>query len=381
MIQNMKKVAIIAMAASDNYGAVLQSFALKTAINRFDDVQADVINYRPPYMVDGYRPWLSFKIWKKEWKKYGRSYVQKKFAEHWKLRKEFRKKFREFEYFRKNFVGMKGKRYYAKSIHEIDQKYDIYIAGSDQIWNPELWEQGFDENLFLSFVSQPYIKASYAASITVDLNSRYYGSFSRLVQNFDYISIREKEHEGIVKKLSNKEVITVLDPTFLIKKEDYERVMPQKTLESDEFILFYTFNKSDNAIHYVNELAKAEHLKILHFYFGNLQKKFTSDSRCMYFTHPGEFLWYIKNAKYVITDTFHGTAFCIIFKKQFLTFESVRDMSSRVNNILDITGLNERKYSSDSTAEIHNEILWENVDIRLKEERKKAYEYLEKIIK
>ena len=101
----------------------------------------------------------------------------------------------------------------------------------------------------------------------------------------------------------------------------------------------------------------------------------------MYFTHPGEFLWYIKNAKYVITDTFHGTAFCIIFKKQFLTFESVRDMSSRVNNILDITGLNERKYSPDSIAEIHNEILWENVEARLKEEQKKAYEYLKKIIK
>lgn len=375
----MMQVGIIAMAASNNYGAVLQSFALKNAINQFEGVHAEIINYRPDFLIEGYKPWLNFKIWRTEYKNFGFSYVKKKFIERWKLHKKFKKNYLEFEEFRKKYLGMKGKIYKEKNISEISDKYDIYITGSDQVWNPEVWNQGFDKNLFLSFTNNSHIRASYAASITIDLKEKYFDDFRTLIKNIDFISIREQQHEKLVENLSGKPVKTVLDPTFLIEPGQYEKIISEKTLEHEDFLLFYAFNKSDFAISYANKLASEEHLKILHFYYGGLKNRFTAEADCMYFAQPSEFLWYIKHAKYVLTDTFHGTAFCIIFQKQFLVFDSVREMSSRTTNILKIAELENRRSSPAIPKDIHDEIDWQAVSRKLEYEKAEAYEFLKKI--
>ena len=207
----MNSVGIMTFHFCDNYGAALQCFALRKVINSFEDYQAEVINFNPN--------------WKPGW--FTEEDIQEKYIDKLKIYKKFQKK----------YLGVKEPVIYDKEM--ISKNYDYYIAGSDQIWNPSF--NFFNTAYFLDFAPSEAVKIAYAASIgmPVETAKNYSDIFKNKIKNLDFIGIREKTHKDFIKGFTEKKVESVLDPTLLLNKEDYEEIVEKKRMLKN--LYFYIF--------------------------------------------------------------------------------------------------------------------------------------------
>lgn len=189
---------------------------------------------------------------------------------------------------------------------------DCFIAGSDQIWHPNYCHPLF----FLDFVKDKTKKISYAASMGKTLiKKEMENEFRRLINNIDEISVREVDNAEILSKYVDKDILVNIDPTFLLSADEWRKYQKPYKINKP-YILVYAIYWDLELNKKLKKLSKESGLKTIAI--SSTFDKVRVDKK-LYDVDPGEFLWLIDNAEYVVTSSFHGVAFSTIFNKKFST--------------------------------------------------------------
>lgn len=334
----MKKVGILTFHAALNYGALLQAFALQQALTDQGDV-VEIIDYRNP-IIDNmyYYPGL-----------FERKNVRDviKYILQGKSEKRKRAKFEEF---RRQKLTISAKRYTNENIQSANNEYDLFVTGSDQVWN--YMAHGFDKNFFLSFVDCPEKKRSYAASIGLsELPDDKKNEYAKLLQDYPICSVREKQGVDILARLGIQSRRLDIDPTLLLDKNEWCKRLAIKQQEQN-YILAYYFQLTPTLKKFIEELSERTGCCVV--YLGSaLKDPFLCKCKAIKSADPVDFVTTICNAKYVVTNSFHGTAFSINFQKTFFVELLKKDsqVNSRITNILNETGLLGQQISSFETIQ------------------------------
>lgn len=321
------KIGVITYHRAVNYGAVLQAYALQQFI-RQKGFDCQIIDYRCEQIE---KEQNILKLSSNSIKRNISAIVNAPI-------KAARK--RAFEHFRKKHFIL-GTQYTCSNISDSNERYSKFIFGSDQIWNNSL--NGNDFTFLGDFVSDKTKKFSYAASfgkteIPATLCERYKEELSR----FNKIAVRETSGQSLVHKMTGISSEVVVDPVFLLKKEQWKRLVPGNTSKGKYIFLYHLQGNNTKLMKYAEYLSRQTGLKIIEFQAWAKIRKRNVNPR--FGDSPEEFLDWICNAEYVVTDSFHCTAFSIIFEKNFWARIDPQkgEKESRVGNLLHNIGLQTR---------------------------------------
>ena len=330
------KVGILTFHDAHNYGAVLQAYALKKYIKKLGyDVK--IINYHHKTIPDGF-PREGHEV---RWDKFNK--------------------------FIQELTDHEQKVYTTEEeLEKLD--IDFWICGSDQIWNTEI-TRGFNKGFFLDFNTKGK-KISYAVSMGIpELPKNEEEDFKQSINKLDCISVREESLKNYAEKFTEKEVTKTLDPTLLLNAEDYNDLIMEN--KYGDYILIYALGPDERLTKIAKKIAEKKNIKII-----ELNDKKQENYFCEQISDAGpeEFLTLFKNAKAVVTNSFHGTIFSIIFQKEFYTITRL-NRNSRMENILDIVEMRDRLI--DKIEEIDNvkEQNYERAIKNLEEEKRKSQEF------
>lgn len=357
------KVGILTFHNVTNYGGVLQCFALQNALSNLD-YDAEVIDYTNEYFKKYYSP---FFIQEKNLRKF--LYMVYAFRQKCGRNKKFRE-------FRDKWLKMSEQTFDAKSIIQVDTIYDAIITGSDQVWNMELTRG--DENYMLPFCKKAK-KVSYAASFGFSkVPNQLREVYAEDLKGYSAMSVREESAAQIVKDLIGIEPPVQIDPVFLLTENQWEKTLDgEPRLCEQEYICVYKINQSE-AYNLAKRLSAETNLPVV---------TIKADKTCprefikLKEASPTDFVNAIYNAKYVITDSFHGTAFSIVFKKNFVSCADKRknNRNTRIDNVLKCFQLSHRTDASGLSA-LESQDDMKTVDQLIAQERKKAFEFLNRAL-
>ena len=339
MKTNSKKVGIITYHSAYNFGSQLQAFAMQEAIKSLD-FQPVIINYR-------------MRSQKEFYKRYRTKYGVKTFLYDLLLMPEnSKRKLREyrFEKFMRDHMHLTKEFEDPASFIKISKEFDVLVSGSDQIWNKHSNELKYVDWKYMS----PYLlegadqrKISYASSIANSTNDDI-KKMLPLLKKFDAISTREQKGSKILSKYLNRKIDVVLDPTFLVNKTEWIRLLNLKEKDNN-FILYYTLNSGFRGYQRAKEikdslimLSQRRHAKII------VISPFLNIFHDNYYFEPHnefgptEFIQTLLNSQLVITDSFHGTALAINLNKDFYSICYQGDAENRKIDLLLKTGLKDR---------------------------------------
>lgn len=360
----MLKIGIITFHCSYNYGSALQAFALKTVLKN-NGYKVNIIDFIYKKDFEQYRLFRT-NIYYKRPKAFISDIL---FYNKNKIRKD------NFESFAKKYFNLTQKIYYNyKDMKELNDKFDIFICGSDQIWNLDC-TQGVEPAYFLNFANKDKLKIAYAPSLAhVKFAKNYDLDLKNAIKDLDYISVREESTLPLIQPLTEKKISVVLDPTLLLDQKDYELIISQNENKL-EYVFVYMLEYSAELVKYCNEFSSKKGIKVIYI----ASNKFSGiKGKNAFGIGPDKFLKYIKEAKYIITNSFHATVFSIIFNKKFVTF-TTKKSSSRMVDLLDSLGISERIYNENFN--IDKDIDYDMVQKNLIDMRKSSLEYLSKALK
>lgn len=360
-----KKVCTITHHTVPNYGAVLQTYALQQAIKSLG-YETEVLNYDEERVRRNYH----YSIFAQK--------SCKEILKHILYYKKYKHKIAVFQKFLAENVSL-SKRYTKKNINNSNLQYDLFISGSDQVWSLGL-HQG-DKSYLLDFVDDCSKKGSYAASFgyaTInDIPEQYNQGYAELLKDFTYVNIREKEGVAIFKSFvpQDKDCAQVIDPTFLVSTEKW-RLISKKPIESN-YILLYCVNRYNELLEYAKLVAEKTGRKIINIQDGNQQLPGVLNRESI---SVNEFLGYIENADLILTNSFHGIAFSIIFRKEFV-FDYVHkkaNSNSRVRSLMEVLSLQERELAR---VDVDKFIQYSDVDALLIKEVGYSYDRLASMLR
>ena len=306
---------------SVNYGGVLQSYALCETLKKMG-ASCEQIQYdTAPYIQN------TINI-KKGFIQYILKECYSKVSAYY-----FRKRYHKFKLFRDKISHSKVV-YSDYNISDSQSIYDLFIVGSDQVWNPDWYRPAF----FLDFIQNPNKKISYAASIAKDrLTDEQIELFRDKLNKFSAISVREDEAEKLLSRILNINIETVLDPTLLLNRTDWDKVCSKRLIkEPYVYSHFIGDDPEERAIAY--EFAKKENIKLVTLKHPSRFNRhdFLIDGYGLINVGPEDFISLIKHAELIFTDSFHCCAISSIYHKQFWAFQRLgkHDMASRIYTLL-----------------------------------------------
>ncbi len=333
------ETGILTFHRSINYGSVLQAWALQHVL-RNNGIESLVIDYEPEkykllYESNAINA-LGFKSKVKKLLEFKRS---------------TRKQHVYFDEFRNNRLRLTKEKYYYDTAHKDYKKFNNIITGSDQIWNTSISD--CDPIFFLPFDFKGH-KIAYACSVNSGVPNQRFPKEWLIKWINDYSSISIREDSG-VQKISyltgRKDIVKLLDPTLLLKPDDYSELIGEK-IHKEKYIFMYNMWTRTEGLQLAKKVSERLNLPVytitnqmdLIRVFKNTQHRIKTD---MKHTSPEDFVTYIFYADYVITDSFHGTAFSIIFNRPFITINSRLETGEykndeRLNSALNMFGLQER---------------------------------------
>ena len=347
-----------------NYGATLQTYALQTYLKGLGH-EVEIIDYYPKYRNK-----------KNFWKipnnsKVGK-YSQRYFLFHliYAIHRAIKylrdtnfdrnKKFDEFD---RKYLQITSTKYTSyQQLKDNPPIADCYIAGSDQIWNPN-GDTGKDPAFFLNFGDSQAKRISYAASFGIsEIEEPFKPNLKEYLRILDAISVREKTGLDILNDLGYTDAIQVCDPVFLLSKEQWLCIAPPPLVKNDYILVYDFFQDDDNIKKMSQKLAQEKKCKIVAVNDGG---------KCIYAdvnitnASPNDFLSLIANANVVVSNSFHATAFSLILNKEFYTYPVSRNKNhSRMTDLLDSVGLLDRFNTPISSLEA--DIDWLVVNERIK---------------
>lgn len=367
---NSMKTAMITFHNSYNYGSVLQAYALQNVIMELVG-NCEIINFQTERQTDLYSIFT---------KRKGIKYIFKNLARavHYKALKKKNNSF--YNFIIKHLNTTEKVFYTLEDIEKANLDYDAYICGSDQIWNPV--PADFDWAYYLPFVKNKK-KISYATSFgqlgliaSDDIKKR----ISEYVSDFDFISVREKKSSNIIKELTGREHSIVLDPTFLLEKEQWNKLITNEVPYPNKYILFYTLFADKDIIKIISYISKQLKLPIITTNFSNQYDVFSLFKK-KYGTGPVEFISLVKNAELIVTTSYHGTAFSIIYNKPFFAIRGDKD--ARIASVLDMLNLKDRIIDENNINIKLNEafnISFNTANMKLEQEKTKSMEFLKRAL-
>lgn len=313
-----------------NYGAVLQAYALQHYLEQQDGVHAEIVDFTTAEHLKAHRVFQ--KATGRNPFKALRFYLCS-LIHHKSLKKridrtwEFKDKFMHYT---RRFSTVED----VLNNHPVE---DIYLTGSDQVFNP----QGlYLPVYYLDFDKGKGKKAAYAPSFGV---SQYSEELTKkitpYINDFDFLSCRESSGAEYLRTITGKDVPVVVDPVLLHDANEWDNVAVSPDFEGN-YIFIYDLNGGDNLVKIAKIIQGKTHLPIVCL-TGNRIKKYKVDKQ-VFDSGPSEFVGWIKNASYVVTDSFHGTVFSVIYNKQFFSFIAYERTSYRILNILGKLGLDNR---------------------------------------
>ena len=343
----MKKVRIITVQKAPNFGACLQAYALyKYLVDLGYDCKI-IDLYRPVHKefvyTEGFDPFVALP----EMSLYKKMRYNLRPLKTFLLRVlgkdadyNFNKRYKiELEEASKRFFSFNNLMEYTEPYYSIQQLYDtppeadFYITGSDQLWNPT--QKYALEPFFLTFVKNGGKKISFATSIGVtDIPERVTKKFKEWLSTYDYISLREKAAVDFVSTLVDKTIYKIADPTFLLNKSQWSNLASYKEEVKEDYIFLFTLSYIEELYSYAINLSKKKNLKLVVWGHGPVDA-FNLNYETILNIGPQEWLWLIKNAQYVITNSFHGSVFSLIFGVAFNVYiSSDNNRGSRILNLL-----------------------------------------------
>lgn len=312
------RIRTITCSDADNQGARLQTYALARHLEKQGhDVQ--VINYRPGYISYNPRLWYvprSPKALAKLWLQYPE-------------RKRARAAHAAFEEFARKYIPLTEKTYHSvEELRQSPPEADLYIAGSDQIWNTDL-PNGMDPAFYLDFGPADVRRESYAASFGTGSLRRGTESIVRdFLSRFDRITVRESSGLKILESLG-LEGERLDDPVFLLSPGEWE-ALTDGTGEGEDYVLVYDFFADPAIRRKAREIARRDSLRI--FSAGPFRYRYAEEDFGA--SGPETFLSLIKNARTVITNSFHAIAFSLIFGKEFEFIPRPDGLNDRIEDLL-----------------------------------------------
>lgn len=314
-----------------NYGASLQAYALQQyLINQGHDVE--IINYQPEYLRRKYDyRWVNPESKMSKYALTRFIYRIMKFLQ----RQTTLKRKAAFDNFTNNMLRQTKIKYLDYSeLKKNPPEADLYIVGSDQIWNV-FYETGRDDAFFLDFVRKGK-KASYAASFSyINIDDENKKRIKRLLDDFTAVSVREYQGVDILKEIG-VESKWVLDPVFLLSKEEWKTIMSPFN-KKEKFLLVYDFEKNESLKKFAIKYAKEHKLKI---YSINDTYPLLYADKNFNNAGPVDFLTIIYNCDAFVSNSFHGTAFSIMFNKPVFVFNRHRHkVNSRMESLMNLFGL------------------------------------------
>lgn len=254
---------------------------------------------------------------------------------------------------------------------------DYYITGSDQVWNSK-HNEGFNDRYYFAQTPDNAVRISFASSIgETELSEEHTARIKSLLSRYKAISVREESAKQLIEGMGLK-ATHLLDPTFMLNKEEWKPYM-SKRIVKEEYLLIYTpYNTLDKKAIFdaAREIAKEKGLKVVTFSW-DWRKDKMADKTITYAT-PGDFLSLMHYADYVVTNSFHGTAFSINLNKEFSVFMPSA-FSTRISSIIDLCGLNGRMVTDRfNLAKAKEAIDYTIVNEILDKERNKSIEFLKK---
>lgn len=305
-----KKAGILTFHDADNLGAVLQAFALRNVLKNECGISAEIIDYK------------CSAINKTKYAK--KPETVKELIKYFPLSVYYYIKRRSFASFRREKLGCSERKFNKENIKNCENIYDFFITGSDQVWNPLCSDD--DLTYVLDFVSDSNKKFSYAASIG---NYEFKDSDSEWIDNikkFKRISVRENYAALQLNKTGFSDISVNLDPVLLLSGEQWKCIMSDR-LVKQRYVLVYLVLPDVNVLKQADEYAKKHNCKVI-----------SNKNSIEFFLHnsPAEFLSWIYHSECVFTNSFHGTAFSLIFNKHLFSDIQMTDgnINNRVNDLL-----------------------------------------------
>ena len=364
----MPRAGLITFHFAHHYGAQLQAYATMKAIQALG-WECEIIDYRLPHTTRTNRLFKS-----------GASVRGMASNAHTALHyAPFRRRFERFEAFVNQEMTLSPKRYTAfEELVQAPPTYDVYVSGSDQIWNPFIYQDGqFDRAFLLDFVKEGR-RISYAPSLGVpSLPADKGEELKAYLEPYSALSVREKRGQALIRSLTGRDAQVVLDPTLLLNGTDWGALAsPPKV--TGPYILCYFVSDAGEVAPYVQALAQKTGYPIVQL--AGTRKKLPGTSELIFDAGPREFLGLFQHAAYVCTNSFHGAAFSLQFDKPFFTSMSPKERSeptySRISSLLNRLGCADRIIGLDTTAAVEAPMDYEAIHRKLAEARADSLAYL-----
>lgn len=333
------KIAIVTLFGFSNYGNRLQNYALQEAIKKEGhDVTSLVANSSKEILKSKIKSFIT--------RQNGKISLVPQFE---RIREKNIKNFSE-QLISSQLVIRKDRKF----DHSIENQFDCFVVGSDQVWNPLFWEkEGFERsanNYLLQFVRDKK-KIAYAASFGIpEIPEKYHALFKESLSQFDMVTLREDIGSKIVKDLTGYDSHVVLDPTMLLSADKWRSIEPGTVNAKRKYVLLYFLGKQSKQIYdEIWHYAKNNDAEII-----DLMDVSNKD---IYTKGPEAFIEYIDKAMMCFTDSFHATVFSILFHTPFITYgrqhANNSNMNSRIETLLEKFNLQHRMYhGSDSLQEV-----------------------------
>jgi len=327
------RVLILTFQFAKNYGAILQAHALSSYIKENLKEECEIIQYWPEKSDASWRlylrGWHPKVILRNLYVFFNRSFI-----------KEYKKKNAIMAKAINELLPLTEKKYDYSGIHTNPPLADAYICGSDQVWN---FVKCFDDpTYFFDFTKgmTNVRRIGYAPSIADPWPESRWDEFRGYLSNMDYISVREKSDVEVVEKLSGKHVTHVIDPVFLKSRDYWEKLAIEPDIR-EPYIFCYFLGTNDLAVNLVKKVHTVSGCKIVHLNL-NARDRFNSDYD-LRAVSPQQFLGFIKNASYVCTNSFHCSAFSIIFRRNYCVAPK-SFANARMESLQEMFGLGQRLF-------------------------------------
>lgn len=327
------RVGILTFHAANGFGAVLQTYAMCRTLEELGCVPC-IIDYRPAFFSSppqsaGQRLlWTSKKVLQKLWQR--RLWTA--------LGNVLRR--RQFDRFRRDFLPTTDRVYWnAEELRADPPDVDVCVCGSDQIWNLNFWDGRVNPSFFLDFAPRGIRRVAYAPSIGgVVFPENCREAIAALLNEFAALSGRENDIVAVIKQLTGRDAPMVLDPSLLVA--DYSPVMRRPKRPPKRYIAVYPLDYSQQFVDCVQRVKTLLRLPVV-----NIGAKHLPGADIQHNTlGPSEWLGWMRDASFVCTNSFHGTAYSLIFRRNFLAFSFLIHpvANARMENILEQVGLSER---------------------------------------
>lgn len=368
------KVGLVSYHSEPNYGTMLQAYALSEALSLIG-VKSEYIQY-----INIPRQSVLFKIARR----IVRTFIPAaKGSFDFFDDDDFKSTKMAFEAFHTKYIPISENVYYSDTIRETNDLYDKFIVGSDQTWSEYMNRFPTSANL-LEFVEDSTKKASYAPSIgSLTISDGFKKRLIKALASFSKLSCREEPNAKLFTTALGKKMEYVADPTLLLTRNDWDKIAVTPSLPPKKYILAYILGEKECISDFAESLGNSKGMSV---YYILTRPKYLTKNNCLKGVGPADFIGLIRDAAYVVTDSFHGTAFCLnygtivyCFNKRPSNETTLSSDNDRIRLLLDEFGLGSRlKRDTDSILE--NDYSPEGYAEHLNKFRESSWRYLKSII-